>query len=95
MSMNNIFPLAIVAGVLALSGVPANAKSLPDIELSQISGGHSVPTYGASATRGSDVSVTQQELDQFGNSARPDVDASASRGHDDLLVEIEDEQIPH
>ncbi len=94
MSMTKIFSLVIVASGLALSGVPANAESLPALEAAQISD-RSVLSYGASATRGSDVSVTQQELDQFGNSARPDVDASASRGHDDSLVQIEDEQIPH
>ncbi len=93
MSMNSIFSLAIVAGVLALSGVPANAESLPALENAQISD-RTVPTYSG-ATRGSDASVSQQEVDQFGNSARPDVDASASRGHDDSLVTIEDGQIPH
>jgi hypothetical protein len=94
MSMNKIFSLAVVAGALALSSAPASAESLTALEAAQISD-RTVPSYGASATRGSDVSVTQQELDQFGNSARPDVDASASRGHDDSLVQIEDEQIPH
>ncbi len=93
MSMNSIFSLAVVASVLALSGVPANAESLPALENAQISD-RTVPTYSG-ATSGSDLSVTAQEIDQFGNSSRPDVDASASRGHDDSLVKIEDEQIPH
>jgi len=93
MSTNNIFSLAIVAGVLALSGVPANAETLPALENAQISD-RAVPTYSGS-TAGTEASVTQQELDQFGNSARPDVDWRASRGHDDSIVHMEYEQLPH
>ncbi len=92
MSMNSILSLAIVSGVLALSGVPANAESLPALVNSQISD-RTAPSYGS--TTGSDVSVTGQEIEQFGNSAQPDVDASASRGHDASLVQMEYEQIPH
>jgi hypothetical protein len=92
MSMK-ILSLAIVSGVLALSGAQANAESLPALEASQISD-RSVPTFSGS-TAGSEASVTQQEVDQFGNSAQPDVDASASRGHDDSLVRLQYEQIPH
>jgi hypothetical protein len=93
MSMNKIFSLALVAGALAISGVPANAESLPALENSQIS--DRVGTNFAGAENGADASVAQQEIDQLGNSARPDVDASASRGHDDSLVRLEYEQIPH
>lgn len=92
MSMNSIFSLAIVAGALALSGVPANAESLPDLVNAQISD-RTIPAFSGSA--GTDVSVTQQEINQYGNSALPDVDAGVSRGHDASLVEQEYEQIPH
>ena len=93
MSMNKIFSLAIVAGALAMSGVSANAESLPSIVNSQISD-RTVPDF-AGSQRGTDASVTQQEINQFGNSASPDVDASASHGRDDSLVHLEYEQIPH
>ena len=94
MSVSKILSLAVVAGALGLYGVPAaNAESLPDIVNSQISD-RTVPSFSG-AESGSDVSVTQQELDQYGNSARPDVDASASRGHDDSIVRLQYEQIPH
>ncbi|MFT3729835.1 MAG: hypothetical protein QM780_00200 [Hyphomicrobium sp.] len=91
--MNKIFSLVLVAGALAISGVPAFAESLPALEIGQISD-RAVPTYSGAA-HGSDASVTEQEIEQFGNSARPDVDASASRGHDESLVKMELEQIPH
>lgn len=95
MSKNKILSLAIVSGVLAFSGVPAFAESIPAIENAQISD-RTVPTYDSMGTgNGMETSVTQQELDQYGNSARPDVDASASRGHDASIVEMQDEQIPH
>ncbi len=93
MSMNKIVSLVIVSSALAFSVIPANAESLPALENSQISD-RTVPTYSGS-TSGTEASVTQQEVEQFGNSARPDVDASASHGHDESLVKIEDEQIPH
>lgn len=93
MSMNKIFSLAIVAGALAMSGVPANAESLPSLENSQISD-RAAPDF-AGTQSGTDTSVTQQEINQFGNSASPDVDASASRGRDESLVHLEYEQIPH
>lgn len=93
MSMHKILSLAVVAGAFALYGVPANAESLPDVVNQQISD-RAVPTYSGSEN-GSDASIVEQELQQFGNSARPDVDASASRGHDDSLVHLEYEQIPH
>ncbi len=93
MSINKIVSLAIVSSALAFSAIPANAESLPALENSQISD-RTVATYSGS-TSGTDASVAQQEVEQFGNSARPDVDASASRGHDESLVKIEDEQIPH
>jgi len=91
--MNKILSLVLVASALALSGASANAESLPALENAQISD-RSVMSYSGS-TRGTEASVTEQELDQFGNSARPDVDASASRGQDDSLVHLEYEQIPH
>ncbi|MBS0253546.1 MAG: hypothetical protein JSR78_21020 [Proteobacteria bacterium] len=93
MSMHKIFSLAVVAGAFALYGVPANAESLPDVVNQQISD-RAVPSYSG-AENGSDASIIQQELQQYGNSAQPDVDASASRGHDDSLVHLEYEQIPH
>jgi hypothetical protein len=91
--MNKFFSLMLVAGAFALSGVPANAESLSALENAQISD-RSVPTYSGS-TSGSEASVTEQEINQFGNSARPDVDASASHGDSDSLVHLEYEQIPH
>jgi hypothetical protein len=93
MTMDKILSLALIAGALALSGVPANAESLPALENAQISD-RATSSYSGSAS-GAETSVTRQEIDQFGNSGRPDVDASASRGHDDSLVHLEYEQIPH
>jgi len=93
MSTNKVLSFMIVSGVLALSGVPASAESIPSLVNAQISD-RTVPTY-SSMVSGPDASVTEQELDQFGNSAAPDVDASASRGHDASLVRMEDQQIPH
>ena len=37
-------------------------------------------------------SIPQQEIDQFGNSAKPDVDAGASRGSDESIVKQEQNQ---
>ncbi|CCB63903.1 hypothetical protein RLW55_00810 [Hyphomicrobium sp. B1] len=93
MSMHKILSLAVVAGAFALYGVPANAESLPEIVNQQISD-RGVPSYSG-AENGSDASIVQQQLQQYGNSAQPDVDASASRGHDDSLVRLQYEQIPH
>jgi hypothetical protein len=91
--MNKILSLVLVAGAFALSGIPANAESLPALENAAISD-RTVPTYSGS-TSGPEASVVKQESEQFGNSSRPDVDASASRGQDDSLVHLEYEQIPH
>jgi hypothetical protein len=88
-----IISLAIVSSVLAFSGVPAFAESIPAIEHAQISD-RSVPSFGSMGS-GMETSVTQQELNQYGNSAQPDVDASASRGHDASIVKMQDQQIPH
>lgn len=93
MSMNKILSMVLVASAFALSGASANAESLPALENAEISD-RTVPTYSGS-TGGSEASVAEQEIDQLGNSARPDVDASASRGHNDSLVHLEYEQIPH
>ena len=91
--MNKILSLLVVSSALAFSGVAAHAESLPQLEQDQISD-RSTSSVGSYAN-GSDASVAQQEVEQFGNSARPDVDWKASRGNDDSLVHIEDEQIPH
>jgi hypothetical protein len=91
--MNKVLSLLVVSSALAVSGASAHAESLPDLVNAQI-GDRSVATYDG-ATSGSDVSIVRQESDQFGNSGRPDVDASASRGNDGSLVHLEYEQIPH
>jgi hypothetical protein len=37
-------------------------------------------------------SIPQEEIDQYGNSAKPDVDPGASRGNDESIVKQEQNQ---
>lgn len=86
MSTSKVLAAIAATSVLALfSFAPAYAESIPQEQIDQLSGSDR-PDVDASASKGPDASIVDQEQNQMGNEPAKDLDPakSASKGGESL-----------
>jgi len=94
MSTSKIIAIIAASSMLgALSFAPAFAETIPQEEIDQFSGS-AKPDVDPGASRGSDESIVNQELNQYGNEPAKDLGPEVQGKGGESLPQMEEQGIP-
>ena len=93
MSTSKVIAVLAATAMVGLFSASAFAESIPQEEIDQYSGS-SKPDVDASASKGPDASIVDQEQNQFGNEPAKDLDKNVQAGGGETLPQMEKEGIP-